>query len=114
MVSSDPVCPIWPIVSDVTLICTVELSLAVDVPVTVNVLLTDPAGSPLTTATPSISGSTYTSTTMISSFGRDQSGNHTCTAIVTSTSSFIISSRRSMSARVTVGKDSGPVCMCSY
>ena len=80
--------PLIPIVgSDVTLTCTVELSPAVDVPVTVNVQLSDPAGSPLTTTTPSMSGSTYTSTAMVSSFGREESGDYTCTATVSSSSS---------------------------
>ena len=81
-----------------------ELSPAVDVPVNVNVQLSDPAGNPLTTTTPSMSGSTYTSTAMVSSFERDQSGVYTCIATVSSVSSFIISNMGSMSARVTVGK----------
>ena len=97
--------PIWPVGSNVTLTCTVELSPAVDVPVTVNVQLSDPAGSPLTTTTPSMSGSTYTSTAMVSSFGRDQSGVYTCTATVSSTSVFIIdSSMQSGTVRITTGK----------
>ena len=82
-----------------------ELSPAVDVPVTVNVQLTEPAGSPLTITTPSMSGSIYTSTAMVSSFGRDQSGVYTCTATVNSTSSFLTDSEsQSGTARVTVGK----------
>ena len=94
-----------------TLTCTAELSggAEVNVPVTVTFVLsrTDPAGSPLTTVTPSMSGSTYTSTAMVSSFGRNQSGVYTCTATVSSTSSFVSSNMGSMSARVTVGKTSG-------
>ena len=104
MVSSYPVSPIRPVGSHVTLTCTVhvELSPAVDVPVTVNVQLSDPAGSPLTTS--SMSGSTYTSTAMVSSFGRDQSGNYTCTVTVSSMSRFFTDSSQSVAMRVTAGK----------
>ena len=76
----------------VTLTCTVELSSAVDIPVIVNIRLTDPARIPLNATSPSKSGSAYTSTAMVSSFGRDQSGVYTCTATVNgSTSSFLSS-----------------------
>ena len=80
-------------------------SAVIDIPVTVNVQLTDPAGSPLTTTTPSMSGSTYTSTAMISSFGGNQSGVYTCTAIINSTyNSFLIDSdSQSNMIRVTIG-----------
>ena len=95
---------------DVTLTCTVILRSGpeIDIPLTVTMLLsrTDPAGSPLTTTTPSMSGSTYTSTAMVSSFRRDQSGNYTCTATVSSTSpnSFLTVSSGSDIIRVTVGE----------
>lgn len=81
-ITSTPVSPIRLIKSTVTLICTVELSSAVDVPVTVNVQLIAPSGSPLTTTLPSVSGLTYTTTAMINSFGRNQSGVYACTATV--------------------------------
>ena len=52
------------------------------------------------------STTTYTSTAMVSSFGRDQSGVYTCTATVSSASSFITDSgSQSGTAIVTVGKD---------
>ena len=66
--------PIRPVGSDVTLTCVVELSPIVGVPVTVNIQLTNPAGIPQSTTTPSVSGSTYTITSMVRSFGRGQSG----------------------------------------
>ena len=77
--------------TDVTLNCTVELSPAIDIPVIVNVQLTDPAESPLINSTQSVSGSTHTVTVTISSlnFEEDQSGYHTCTAGITSTSPFL-------------------------
>ena len=102
---SNPTSPIRPIESAVTLNCTVELSPLVDVPVTVNVHLSDPTGSPLTTTTPSVSGSNHTTTAMISSFGRNQSGNYSCTATLTSDSLFLTNSG-SLSAEsyITVGK----------
>ena len=93
--------------STVTLTCTVELSPAVDVPVTVNTVWSGPNGF-MTTNTAQRMGSTttYTSTAMVSSFGRDQSGDYTCTATVSSTSSFITNSMPgSSSTRVTVGKE---------
>ena len=91
--------PIRPIGSAVLLTCTVELSLAVDVPVTVNnIHLSDPAESSLTTTTPSVSGSTYTTTATISSFGREQSGTYTCTVSIGSSGSW------SATKKVTVGK----------
>ena len=93
-VSSDPDSPIRPVESDVTVTCTVELSPAVDVPVTVNTVWTGPYGFMTTNTAQPVMGSTttYTSTAMVSSFGRDQSGDYTCTATVNSNSSFVISS----------------------
>ena len=74
--------PIRPIGSTVTLTCTVELSPAVDIPVNVNIQLRDPVRRTLTTTLPLVSGSSYTTTAMISSFGRNQSGIYTCTVNV--------------------------------
>ena len=72
--------------STVTLTCTVKLSPAVDVPVTVNTVWTGPAGFSTTNTAQVMAGSTttYTSTALVSSFGRAQSGNYTCTATVSS------------------------------
>ena len=69
--------------STLTLICTVELSPVIDVPVTVNTEWTGPDGF-ITTNTAQRMGSTttYTSTAIVSSFGRYQSGDYTCTATV--------------------------------
>ena len=103
MITSDPVTPVRPLGAKVTLTCTVNLNPAVDVPVAVNVQLSDPARSPLTTTTPSMSGSTYTSTAMVSSFGREQSGVYNCTATITSNVTQS-ESTGSTTARITVGK----------
>ena len=86
IIASNKVNPIRPVGSNVTLTCTVELSPAVDVPVTVNTVWTAPAGFMTTNTAQPVMGSTttYTSTAMVSSFGRDQSGNYTCIAEVTS------------------------------
>ena len=110
MVTSDPVSPIRPVGSDVNLICMVELSPSVamlDTLVTVNTVWTGPNEFtvPGDTARP-LSGSTttYTSTAIVSSFKRDQSGVYTCTATVSSTSSFLnMSDSQSEIARVTTG-----------
>ena len=81
-----------------------------DVPVTVSIQMINPAGSQLTTTTPSISGSTYTSTAMVSSFGRYQSGVYTCIATVSSTSSFLSNYSQSGTARITTGKTADRTC----
>ena len=97
--------------SDVTLICTVLLTSGpgIDVPlnVTFELLRMDPAGSPLTTTTSSVTGSTYITTAMISSFGRNDSGVYTCraTASSASTNTYISDSNIvSHSTRLTTGE----------
>ena len=92
--------------SDVTLTCTVDLDPAVDVPVTVNTVWTGQNGFMESRMAQLAMGNTI-STAMVSSFGRDQSGVYTCTATVSSTSSFISSSMASKSIRVTSGKGEG-------
>ena len=112
MISNDPVSPIRPVGSDVTLTCTVELSPAVDVPVTVNTVLTGPYGFMTTnTAQPVMRRTTtYTTTAMVSSFGRDQSGVYTRAATVNSASSLVSSSMGSVSELLLVKPKSS--CMC--
>ena len=106
-VTSDPVSPIQPFIfPTVTLTCTVELSPAVDVPVTVNTVWTGPDGFMTTNTAQPVTGrtTTYTSTAVVSSFGRDQSGNYTCSATVTSNSQYLTDSSKSGSKNVTTGK----------
>ena len=81
-ITSDPVSPIQPVGSDVTLTCTVELSPAVNVEVAVGTVWTGPAGFMTTNTAQPVMGSTttYTSTAMVSSFGRDKSGDYICVA----------------------------------
>ena len=96
-----------PIGSSVTLMCMADLDSAVDVPVTVNIQLRDPAERILTATTPSVSGSTYSSMATISSFGRTDSGVYTCTVTVSpSPSNSFLSGGGSLSAtlRVTTGE----------
>ena len=96
-----------PVGSTVTLTCMADLDPAIDVPVTVNIELSDPAGNPLTATAPSVSGSTYSSMATISSFGRDQSGLYTCSATVSPLppNSFLSgSSSQSQTLRVTTGE----------
>ena len=66
-VTSDPVSPIRPIGSAVSLSCTVELSPAVDVPVTVNTVWTGPDRFMTTNTAQPVMGNTYSSSVMISS-----------------------------------------------
>ena len=93
--------------SDVILTCTVGLDPAVDVSVTVTTVWTGPAGFMNTATAQSVMGSTatYTSTVMVSSFGRNQSGNYNCAATISPTNLLTTDSDpKSGMARVTVGK----------
>ena len=104
-ISSDPVSPIWPFGSDVNLTCTVELSSEVDGPVTVNTVWTGPDESMATNTAQTLMGNntTYTSVVIVSSFGRNQSGNYTCTATISSTATFFLRSTRSATKRISSG-----------
>ena len=92
--------------SAVTLTCTVELSSAVDVPVTVSTVWIGP--TVITPVTNSVMESLtrFTSTAMVSSFGREQSGVYTCRASINSMlQAYLVgSSSTTGTARVTVGK----------
>ena len=106
-ITSNPASPIWPVPSDVTLTCTVMLSSAVTVPVNVTTVWTGPAGFMTNTTAQPVNGSTttYSSTAMVSSFGRDQSGVYNCTATVTSMSPFLrISNAHSGTTSINIGK----------
>ena len=61
-----------------------DLSPSVDVPVTVNAQISGPAGVNITSLTNSVmvSSTRYTSTSMVSSFERNQSGEYNCTTTV--------------------------------
>ena len=100
-----------PIGSTVTLTCMADLDPAIDVPVTVNIQLSDPAGKTLTNTTPSLSGSTYSSMATVSSFGRNQlqSGLYTCTTTISLSTSNqflfdVASSSQTETLRVTTGE----------
>ena len=103
-VTSDLPNPIRPVGSTVTLTCAVALAEYVD-GLTVNTEWTGPIGfSENGMAQRMGSNSTYTSTAIVSSFGRAQSGNYTCTATVSSTSSFLqTGSSQSAIARIIAG-----------
>ena len=92
--------------SSPTLTCTVELSPAVDVPVTVNTMWTGPAGELFTPTNPVpamiVNLTTYTSLAMVDAA---RSGNFTCQATVSSSSQFITGSgMMSGTTTITVGK----------
>ena len=106
---SAPVTAIRPIGTGVNLICTVELSPFADVPVTVTTEWTGPdefSETTSDTAQPVMGSNTiYTSTAMISSFGRGKSGSYKCIVNVSSVSPFITGSdSKSRAANVSVGK----------
>ena len=106
-VTSDPVSPIRPVGSVVTLTCTVELSPAVDVPVIVNTVWTGPDGFMTTNTAQPVMGNTYSSSVMVSSIGREKSGNYTCSVSVSSANTILTTSEiRVGSARVTTGEAS--------
>ena len=102
---SDPVSPIQLYkYSNITLTCTVELSSAVDIPVTVNTVWTGPAGfSTSYTAQPAM-GSTYISTHIVRSFNRNKSGKYICRATVSSVSPDLPSSSQSGTKLISLGK----------
>ena len=105
-VTSRLVSPIQSLGSNVTLTSTVELSPAMVVPVTVNTVWTGPAGFSTTNTAQPVMGSTtiYTSAAVVRSFERDQSGNYTCTATVSSVSSVLSPSSQSETVLITTGK----------
>ena len=107
-ITSYPVSPVQPVGTNVTLTCNVELDRLVDVPLTVNTVWTGPDNLNRNIITQRMGNTTtYTSTVMVSSFGRYQSGDYTCTATVSSASSesFIISpAPESATSRITVGE----------
>ena len=107
-ITSDPVSPVQPVGTNVTLNCNVELDRSVDVPVTVDMEWTGPDDFNRNIMAQQMGDTTtYTSTVMVSSFGRDQSGEYTCTATVSSASdsSFIIwPAPESATSRITVGE----------
>ena len=78
----------------------------VNIPVTVITVWTGPAGFVANITAQSIEGSSnYTSTAVVGSLGRNESGVYTCTATITTTSSFVKdSASNNGTARVTVGK----------
>ena len=94
--------------SSTNLTCTVELSPLVDVPVTVFTEWTGPDGFiSISTAQPVMgSNTTYTSTAMVRSYGREQTGNYhgTCKATVRAMLSFIIDSVGYSSYIIIVGR----------
>ena len=96
--------------SAITLTCTVELSpLFLGVAMNISTKWIGPARFMITnTAQPALgSTTTYASSAIVSSFTRDHSGVYSCTATVSSTTSFLIGSgseSQTGRARVTVGK----------
>ena len=102
--------PTWPIGDNVTLICIVELSLVVDIPVTVNTTWRGPAGfmeNPM--ALSDVANTSYSSMVTISSFENIHSGDYICTAEImameVSLSQYLNDSRIvSNETRITTGK----------
>ena len=91
-----------PVGADLTLTCTVDLDPAVpDAPVTVKTMWTGPDGFMNTSTAHPVNGSTttYISTAMVSSFGRNQSGVYNCIATVG-----VNKTMSSVTATFTVGK----------
>ena len=107
-ITSVPLSPVRPVGSDVTVTCAVNSSPMVDILVTVVTEWTGPAGFvTANTAQPVVGNTTlYTSTVIISSFSRDNSGIYTCRATISSTTRnpFVRDSVTLSSYRVTVGE----------
>ena len=92
--------------SNVALTCAVELSPAVDVPVTVNTVWSGPYSHGLSPTDPLMeSTNRYISTAIVSSFGREQSGNYSCSASINSKSPFHDDSTTTIGrVQITTGK----------
>ena len=111
IIRSDPASPVTPqnLGSRVTLTCTVEIIFPENytLPVIVTTVYTGPYGFFTTNTAQPVMGSnaTYTSTAMVSLFGRDQSGKYTCSSNVSSMN-ILLSASDSVSnfTRVSVGK----------
>ena len=112
-VISDPPSPIRPIGSRVSLNCSCDIAPNlpaeyIDIGVLVSISLRDPSGTLLsatvTVHAPLVYGTVYTSSAVINSFGRDQSGIYNCTASVNS-SPFIIVRKVSTLKRITTGNN---------
>ena len=84
IIASTPVSPIFPVGSTVTLICIVDLSPLVDVPVTVTAQISGPMGVTIIPVTNSVmeNATRYTSTARVGPFERELSGEYTCMATV--------------------------------
>ena len=112
-IASDPANPVRPTGSNVNLTGIVELNLVENISVTVNTVWTGPDGFMTANTAQPVMGSTttYTSTAMIISFGRVQSGVYNCTATVSviSTNSFLSGGVLSGVKRVTVGENLYPL-----
>ena len=71
--------------TDVTVTCAVEMAQGV-VDSDLSLLMVDAQlsrdGTPLTLTGPTVTGTTFTYTTQLDSFGRNDSGNYTCSATV--------------------------------
>lgn len=105
--TSDLARPIQAVQSAVNLNCTVVLSDAVNVVVNVNSQWSGPDGFiDANNVTASTSMKTYSSTTQIAQFNRNNSGNYTCTFTLSSTSSSIRSHSNSSTVEVTFGNNS--------
>ena len=109
--TSDPLSPIRPVGTSVSLNCSCDIAQSVPaeyidiLDIMVSISLRDPLRGLLATTATSVSGTVYTSSAVISSFGRDQSGIYTCTASVNSLSSFIIGREISTQKQVTTGNN---------
>ena len=109
--TSDPsiASPIQPIGTSISLNCSCDIAQTLPVEyvdildITVNISLRDPLMELLPTTVISVSGAVYTTSAVISSFGRNQSGIYTCTAFVNSPVSFIIGREISIQKHITTG-----------
>ena len=99
--------PVRPIKSAINLTCTVniELSPQANTTVILNIVWTGPTDRFTTINTSQTimgSSTTYTSTAMVSSFGRNESGIYTCTASLSSSNNLYLSNSSAMSTSIQV------------
>jgi hypothetical protein len=105
---SDPPSPIRSVGARVRLNCSYDTASSLpseyaDVDIIVRFSMTDVTGRRLSTTAPMMSGSVYSSSAVINSFQRDQSGVYNCRVDVSTRSSFITGTGKSVMKRITVG-----------
>ena len=85
--------------SSLILTCSIELSEAVDIAVSVNTVWSGPSGTQFTSFATMMTATTYTSSASFSSSVSSDSGEYTCRVTVSSTSPFVQTSNEAVGSK---------------